>query len=346
MMFRHYLYFSSYSETFLEHARQMAAELTERFGLGPASRVLEIGSNDGYLLKYFRDRQMRILGVDPAENIARQAEQKRIPTLCTFFGTTAVNEVVGRLGRADLVVGNNVLAHVPAINDFLSAVKMCLAQGGVAAFEFPYLRDLIDHGEFDTIYHEHVFYCSLTAVRALAARAGLELFGVERQPIHGGSLRIFLQRPGRRAVSEAVTRMLADERTAGLLEQAHHSQFALRVQTLKRELLALIDGLKSQGARLAAYGAAAKGVTLLNYCGIGPSRIGFTVDRNPHKQGLYLPGSLLPIAPPERLLAEMPDYTLILPWNIADEIISQQQEYRGRGGKFIVPIPHPKVVGG
>ncbi len=343
-LFANYLYFSSYSDSFLRHAEAMAADYAERFALNERSRVVEIASNDGYLLQYFIRRGIPVLGVEPARNIADEAARRGIPTLNRFFGPEAVSEIVGEFGLADLIVGNNVLAHVPAINDFLRAVRETLRHGGIAAFEFPYLGELLAHIEFDTIYHEHVFYYSLTAVKGLAERAGLEVFDVERHDIHGGSLRVFLQKAGGRPVAPAVEAMLEREGREGFTAPELYESFGRRVSELKRSLVELLTSLKARGHRLAAYGAPAKGNTLLNYCGIDRRILDFTVDRSPHKQGLLLPGSGIPILSPEALADRAPDYTLILPWNITEEIVAQQAGYLSRGGKFIVPIPHPRII--
>jgi len=343
-LFSRYLYFSSFSDSFLEHSRKMAASYIARFGLGPGKRVLEIASNDGYLLQNFKPCGASVLGVEPARNIAAEAVARGIPTLAVFFGPDTVAEIRAQFGMADLIVGNNVLAHVPRINDFLAAVTACLDSNGAAVFEFPYLKHLLDRTEFDTIYHEHVFYYSLTALDGLARRAGLEIFDVLHQPIHGGSLRLFLQPPGVRPVDAAVREMLKAEAAAGLTGADRYARFAGAVESLRNKLRALLGKLKADGKRIAAYGAPAKGNTLLNYCGIGRETLDFTVDRSPHKQGLLLPGSRIPIRAPEALLQERPDYALILPWNIADEIIGQQQAYVAAGGRFIVPVPEPAIV--
>jgi SAM-dependent methyltransferase len=277
--------------------------------------------------------------------VAEAAERKGIPTLRRFFGPEALEEIGARLGPADLVLGNNVLAHVPGINGFLAAARACLKPGGAAVFEFPSLRELLDKTEFDTIYHEHVFYLSLTAVRALAARAGLEVFDVARQAVHGGSLRVFLQPPGARPPSPAVGALLREEEAAGLTGADRYAGFGRRVAELREALREALHRLKSAGKRIAAYGAPAKGATLLNYCGIGADVIEFTVDRSPHKQGRRMPGVKIPIRPPEALLEAMPDVAVILPWNLADEIVSQQREYLRRGGRFLIPVPHPREVG-
>jgi SAM-dependent methyltransferase len=343
-MFTEYLYFSSYSDSFLAHAREMAESLIARFDLGKDSRVLEIGSNDGYLLQFFQQRGVPVLGVEPAKNVAEAAGRRGIPTLNRFFGPDVVEEILGDFGKVDLIIGNNVLAHIPEINGFLSAVRRCLAPTGAAVFEFPYIQDLLDGIEFDTIYHEHVFYYSLSAVSNLAERAALALFDVSHQPVHGGSLRIFLQAGEARPLSGSLQTMLAEERQAGLTGPRRYAAFSENVTIVKEKLVSLLRGLKAGGKRLAAYGAPAKGNILLNYCQIGRDLLDFTVDRNPMKQGLLTPGARLPIRPPHDLLAEMPDYTVILPWNIADEILDQQAEYRRRGGQFIIPLPEARIV--
>jgi SAM-dependent methyltransferase len=346
MLFETYLYFTSYSDHFLAHARAMAAALSERFALGPRRRVLEIASNDGYLLQFFLERGIPVLGVEPARNVAAVASQRGIPTLNRFFDREAVNEIIGSFGQADVIIGNNVLAHVPTINTLLAAVGACLAPGGAVVFEFPYLGDLLDRTAFDTIYHEHAFYYSLAAIDALAVRAGLEIFDVQRQPVHGGSLRVFLQRPGSRPVASAVERFHADESAAGLTSAARYTGFSRDVARLCTDLVGLLRRLRDEGRRLAAYGAPAKGTVLLNACGIGTDLLDFTVDRSPHKHGRLVPGVRLPIRPVEDLVREMPDVTLLLPWNLADEIVDQQAEYLRKGGAFVVPVPAPRVIGG
>jgi len=344
-IFSEYLYFSSCSDSFLEHSSQMASELISRFRLDASSKVVEIASNDGYLLQFFVERGIPCLGVEPAANVAACAMARGIPTLVKFFNSSSVAAVREQLGAPDLIIGNNVLAHVPAINDFLRAVRECLPETGCAVFEFPYVADLLASCEFDTIYHEHVFYFSLSAIRNLAERAGLTLFDVTRQTVHGGSLRVFLQRGDIHSVSPRTTAMLHREERLGLTGEAVYRRFSGRVLQIKQQLLTLLELLKRRGAKIAAYGAPAKGNTLLNYCQIGTGSIQFTVDRNPHKQGLLLPGSRIPIRPPEALVAEQPDFALILPWNLADEIIDQQAEYQRRGGAFVVAIPSPLIVG-
>lgn len=345
-LFSHYLYFSSYSASFLDHARAMAEALCERFELDRQSLVIEPGSNDGYLLQYFLERGARVLGVEPARNLALEAGRRGIPTLSRFFTGDAVAEIRRDFGLADLLVGNNVLAHVPAAADFLDAAARCLAPAGVAVFEFPYLGDLVRANEFDTVYHEHVFYFSLSAVAGLAARAGLELFDAEPQKVHGGSMRIFLRRCAAGEKSPRLEALIRAEVEDGMTSEAALRSFGRRVGALAAELREMLKRLSASGKRVAAYGAPAKGGTLLNFCRIGRELVSFTVDRNPHKQGLLMPGVHIPIRAPQALLDERPDYVLILPWNITAEIVSQQSEYLARGGRFIVPLPGPRVIEG
>lgn len=343
-MFSEYLYFSSFSDSFVAHAQGMADHLAERFKLNADSFVVEVASNDGYLLQHFVAKGIPVLGVEPAANIAQVANDKGIRTLQAFFNPDTAQAIRSTMGLADVLIGNNVLAHVPTTNAFAGAVAMLLQADGVAVFEVPHLQALLDHVEFDTIYHEHVFYFSLHALHQLFARAGLELFDVQHQAVHGGSLRVFVQHPGARPVSQAVHDLLQEEINQGLTEAATYERFADRVEQLRSQLLALLQQLKSQGKSVAAYGAPAKGNTLLNYCGIGTDLVAFTVDRSPHKQGLLTPGMHLPILAPEALQEKQPDYAVILPWNIKDEIMQKQTTYRERGGKFIVPIPEPAVL--
>jgi SAM-dependent methyltransferase len=343
-LFSNYLYFSSYSDSFLAHARTMAADLSQRFALDAESRVVEVASNDGYLLQFFLQLGVQVLGIEPAETVAAEATRRGVRTWVDYFGADLVQRVVSEFGLADLLIGNNVLAHVPAINEFLTAARCCLKENGVAVFEIPYVAELLAKTEFDTIYHEHVFYFSLTAIHNLADRAGLSLFDVSRQPVHGGSLRVFLQADGHRPATTAVDALLKEEQQTGLLEPIPYARFSRAVDSLKGELVTRLQALKAGGARLAAYGAPAKGNTLLNTCRIGADLLEFTVDRNPHKQGLLLPGSRLPILAPAELVRRRPDVTLILPWNIAPEIVSQQREYVEHGGRFLVPVPHPVEV--
>lgn len=343
-LFSNYLYFSSFSHMFLKHAEAMAQSLAKKFALGSDSLVMEIGSNDGHLLKFFREKGIPVLGIEPAKNIARVANEKGIPTMDIFFGPDSVDKILREKGQADIIIGNNVLAHVPLINDFLLSVNKCLKPTGSAVFEFPYLKDLLEHTEFDTIYHEHVFYYSLNAIKILAERAGLSLYDVSRQDIHGGSIRVFLQKQNHHDIANSVEKMLAEEANYGITGRKLYDAFAERVERLKGGLIQLLKGLKKSGKTIAAYGAAAKGSTLLNYTGIDTTLIDFVVDRSTYKQGKFMPGVHLPIYPPSRLLEVMPDYTLLLAWNFADEIQQQQLEYRQQGGRFIIPVPEPRVV--
>ncbi len=343
-LYGNYLYFSSYSDAFVKHSAAMAESLTRQFTLDANSLVMEIASNDGYLLQFFKQKGIPILGIEPAKNIAKVAVEKGIPTLNKFFGPESVDEILKEKGQADIIIGNNVLAHVPLINDFLSSVGKCLKSTGSAVFEFPYLKDLLDHTEFDTIYHEHIFYYSLSAIKILAERAGLELYEASRQDIHGGSLRVFLQKEGRNKVSANVKRILLEEEEFGITDKSLYLDFAAKVEKLKAKLVGLLKELKSKGNTIAAYGAAAKGNTLLNYMRIDNNVIDFVVDRSTHKHGFLLPGSKIPVLDTDELLKRMPDYTMILAWNFAEEILAQQDEYRKRGGKFIIPIPEMRVV--
>jgi SAM-dependent methyltransferase len=344
-LFSDYLYFSSYSESFLAHAREMADRLAAKFALSSGSRVIEIGSNDGYLLQFFKQRGIPVLGVEAAANIAQEASKRGIPTLNRFFGPGVLDEILGSFGVADVIIGNNVLAHVPRINGFLKTVNRCLSDRGAAVFEFPHLLDLLERVEFDTIYHEHVFYYSVRALSGLARRAGLEVTDVAYQAVHGGSLRLEMRHQGVAAVSRNVEDFLDREERFGLSRRETYHEFGRRVEASKSEFVTLLRQLKHEGKRLAAYGAPAKGNTLLNYCGIGVGLVEFTVDRNPHKQNLLLPGSHIPIRAPETLVQERPDYVVILPWNISEEIIGQQQDYLAGGGKFIIPVPQPRIIG-
>jgi SAM-dependent methyltransferase len=344
MLFSEYAYFSSYSDTVVAHGRRMAESLTDRFSLGPESRVLEIASNDGYLLRFFKERGIQVLGVEPASNIAQVANQAGIPTWNSFFGPELVPQILSEYGRADVIVANNVVAHVPQINEFLTAAAEVLKPDGCTSFEFPYLRELMAHREFDTIYHEHVSYFSLSAIQRLARRAKMELIDAELHPIHGGSVRVFLAHASERLPSSRVNKLLMEEEKIGLTDPDRYADFSNEVARVKKDLLRMLHTLKAAGKSIAAYGAPAKGNTLLNYCGIDTSLIEFTVDRSPHKQGKLLPGSRIPILAPEELLARQPDYTLILPWNISQEIVQQQQEYLERGGNFLIPVPHPAVL--
>jgi SAM-dependent methyltransferase len=336
-----YLYFSSFSPALLEHSRRHAAWLIESRGLDSESFVVEVASNDGYLLRNFAERRIPVLGIDPAPGQAAAARDAGVPTREAFFGPDLAREL--RADRAaDVIVANNVMAHTPDLNGFVEGLAELLAEDGLATIENAYVRDLIDRCEFDTIYHEHFCYFSCAAVDRLMSRHGLCLRHVEHLPIHGGSLRWHVsKRPGPR---DGVERLLAAEAEAGLDGYEYYSAFGARVEHLKRDLLALLRSLRAEGARIAAYGAAAKGSTLLNYVGIDESLVDYVVDRNVHKQGRLMPGVHLPIHAPERLLEDSPEYVLLLAWNFKDEILAQQSEYRAAGGRFVVPVPAPEVV--
>ena len=343
-MFSEYLYFSSFSDTMLKHAEAIANRLADGEKLGPKSLVVEIASNDGYLLQYYKKRGIPVLGVEPAKNVAKAAEDKGIRTLVRFFGADVARELREHGEQANVIHANNVLAHVPDLNGVVQGFATLLADDGVLVVECPYVRDLIDHVEFDTIYHEHLCYFSLTALDHLTKRHGLVIHDVERIPIHGGSLRIFASKAGSRPRTERVKALLAEESTAKLDRLEYYSDFAARVQGLKAELVTLLADLKSKGAKIAAYGAAAKGATLVNFFGIDHRTIDFVVDRSTHKQGRYMPGARIPILPPAALLEKKPSHCLLLAWNFADEILAQQASYRAGGGKFIIPIPSPRLA--
>ena len=344
VLFRDYLYFSSFSDTMLTHAEELATRIVAERGLGETSLVAEAASNDGYLLRFYLALGVPVLGIEPARNIAQVAEERGIPTIAEFFDAALAQRLAVEGRRPDIFHAHNVLAHVADLNGFVEGISIVLADDGEAVIEAPYVKDMIDRCEFDTIYHEHLCYFSLTALEALFRRHGLAVADVERIPVHGGSLRVFARRRGTWSPAPAVADLLGEEAAWGVGEPAPYDAFARRVTELRAELVALLDGLKRDGARIAAYGAAAKGSTLLNVFGIGADTIDFVVDRSTVKVGRYMPGVHLRIDPPERLLDEMPDYLLLLAWNLADEIMAQQGEYRRRGGRFIVPVPVPEVV--
>jgi SAM-dependent methyltransferase len=353
-----YPYFSSYSDHLLRHSRDHALGLVESRRLGPDSLVVELASNDGYLLGNFVEAGVPVLGIDPAPNQVRTANENGVRSLCEFFGLELADRLVAgdypgvAAARADVIIANNVCAHVPDLNGFVAGMKRLLGPGGLITVENPYVRDLIDHCEFDTIYHEHLYYHSCTGWLGLAERHGLALRHVEYFPdLHGGTLRWHLThadsagRDGAPERSPELDAYLAEERRIGLGTFDYYAGFARRVEQLRADLLALLRRLRADGATIAAYGAAAKGSTMLNYVGVGTDLVEFVVDRNPHKQGLHMPGTHQPILPVEALVERRPDYTLILAWNFKDEIMRQQSAYAEAGGHFIVPVPTPEVVG-
>jgi len=343
-LFSEYLYFSSFSDLMLRHAQEAVECYTRDFSLDANSLVVEIASNDGYLLQYFRARKVPCLGIEPAANIAKVAREKGIETLVEFFGGGLARKLAGQGRQADLILGNNVFAHVPNPNDFVAGLQALLKPGGRVILEFPYAADFIENTEFDTIYHEHVFYFSLTTLRPLFERHGLEIFQVERLPIHGGSLRLFAGLQGAHPADVSVNALLEEERTKGLGATGYYEGFGKRVLELRRELNRLIKELKQQGKTVAAYGASAKGSTLLNFFGLDAGTLQFVADRSTYKQGRLTPGTHIPIVAPEKLAVARPDYTVLLTWNFADEILEQQKAYRAAGGKFIIPIPQVRVV--
>jgi SAM-dependent methyltransferase len=346
ILFRHYLYFSSFSDAMLQHARDIATRMLRSRRLDGKSLVVEIASNDGYLLQFYLLGGIPVLGIEPAENIARAAKEERdVRTIPQFFSLALAQKLSRQGQRADVIHANNVLAHVSDLSGFLLGIGMLLTPDGVAVIEVPYVRELIERVEFDTIYHEHVSYFALTPLHRLMESHGLTIVDVERLEIHGGSLRIFVEHlSGRSHASPAVRQMLSDEVDRGLTGIRFYQDFERKVRELKDSLLNLLRGLKSQGSRIAAYGASAKGSTILNFFGIDHSILDFVVDRSTVKQGLYTPGTHLPIYNPEKLLEKMPDYVLLLTWNFSEEILEQQAGYRRLGGRFIIPIPTPQVI--
>ena len=345
-IFSEYAYFSSYSDAWLDHARRYVEAMTERLGLGPASRVIELGSNDGYLLQFFVERGIPVLGIDPAANVARVAEQRKVPTLVKFFGAETARELAERGMRGDLVLANNVLAQVANLNSFVEGIRIILKPTGVCTVEFPHLLKTIVGNQFDQIYHEHFsYFTALTAKRIFAAHE-MRLFDVEELRTHGGSLRIYTCHAGdaTHPTTPSVSRLVHGEREAGLHLLKTYADFADRVRVTKRKLLSFLIEAKNCGKSVAGYGAPGKGNTLLNYCGIRTDFLDYTVDRNPYKQGKHLPGTHIPVFSPEKIAETKPDYVLILPWNLKDEIMGQLDYVRGWGAKFVVPIPEVSVL--
>ncbi len=343
-LFSEYLYFSSFSDLMLRHAKQAAERYIKEFSLSHKSLVIEVASNDGYFLQNFQAAGVPCLGVEPAANIAKVAREKGIETLVDFFGNEFALQLAASGRKADLILGNNVFAHAPNTNDFVAGLRTLLKPAGRIILEFPYAIDFIEKTEFDTIYHEHVFYFSLTSLQSLFRRHGLSIFHVERLPIHGGSLRLFAGLESAHQAQQSVASLLEEEAKKGLGTLMYYKGFADRVLELKRNLISLLRQLKQQGESIAAYGASAKGSTLLNFFGLARETIDFVADRSTYKQGRLTPGTHIPIVAPGQLLEKMPDYTLLLTWNFAEEILGQQKAYREKGGKFIIPIPKATVV--
>jgi hypothetical protein len=344
-IFNEYAYFSSYSDSWVEHAKNYTDMIVARLGLDQRSRVVELASNDGYLLQHFVRKGIPCLGIEPAANVARVAEEKGVSTLVRFFGQTTARELARQEKNADLIVGNNVLAQVPDLNDFVAGVKILLKSQGVVTMEFPHLMRLMEGNQFDTIYHEHFSYFSFLTVEKVFASHGLTLFDVEEIPTHGGSLRIY----GRHSedtskpVCARVTELRSREKSEGFTQLELYSTFTAKVKETKGKLLEFLIATKRQGETIAGYGAPGKGNTLLNYCGIRTDFLDYTVDRNSYKQGKFLPGTHIPIYHPDRIQETKPDFILILPWNFKDEIMKQLSYVRGWGGKFVVPIPEARV---
>jgi SAM-dependent methyltransferase len=344
-IFGDYAYFSSFSDAWLRHAEAYVGLMVERLGLDASSHVMEIASNDGYLLQYMVARGVPVLGVEPAANVAEAAEARGVPTHVAFFGVETARRLVAEGRAADLIAGNNVLAHVPDLHDFVAGLAIALKPAGTITLEFPHLLRLMAERQFDTIYHEHFSYFSLLAVEPVFARHGLAVVDVDRLPTHGGSLRLYLRHAGGDPeVAAAVNELRDEEAAAGLGDLGTYTGFAEQVAEVKRDLLDFLIQSRRGGRRVVGYGAPAKGNTLLNYCGVGPDLLPYTVDRSPHKQGRFLPGVRIPIHAPERIAADRPDHVLILPWNIRDEIVEQLAGIRDWGGSFAVPVPRIAVL--
>jgi 2-polyprenyl-3-methyl-5-hydroxy-6-metoxy-1,4-benzoquinol methylase len=345
-IFGDYAYFSSYSESWLQHAKDYVSTVSERFGIDNDMKVVEVASNDGYLLQNFVERGVPVLGIEPAQNVAAVARSKGIPTRAEFFGIRLAQVLREEGVRADLLIGNNVLAHVPDLNDFVSGLKILLDDHGIITMEFPHLMRLCAECQIDTIYHEHFSYFSLIAVEKIFSAHGLTLFDVEELTTHGGSLRIFAQHTdtGRNPISDRIAELRNREIAAGFMDLNTYLAFGERALQTKQKLIEFLASARHAGKRVAGYGAPAKGNTLLNYCGVGRDLIEYTVDKSPHKQGRFLPGTHIPICDPDQIKVTKPDYILILPWNLKNEIINQLSYAHAWGAKFVVPIPEPQIV--
>ncbi len=345
-IFEDYAYFSSYSESWLKHAKVYSELMIEHFGFNSNSQVIEIASNDGYLLQFFKEKGIPVLGIEPAKNVAKVAQEAEIPTVVKFFGTQTAKELANEGKKADLLLGNNVLAHVPDLNDFVAGMKCILKPHGIITMEFPHLLCLIEENQFDTIYHEHFSYFSFITVEKVFQKHGLTIFDVEELSTHGGSLRIYARHNDdvSRSIGEGVLKLKHKEEDAGFAHIKQYLSFTEKVKETKRNILDFVITSKREGRSIAGYGAPAKGNTLLNFCGIRTDFIDYTVDRNPHKQNCYLPGARIPIYDVDKIKETNPDYLLILPWNIKDEIMEQMAYIREWGGKFVVLIPEVKVL--
>ena len=343
-IFTDYAYFSSFSETWLAHCREYVQKMLKRFSPGPESLVVEVASNDGYLLKYFKDAGVPVLGIDPAQNVAREAERKGIPTLAKFFGVHTAQELKSAGRTADIVIGNNVFAHVPDLNDFTAGLKTILKPNGVITLEFPHLLRLMEEAQFDTIYHEHFSYFSFSTAEEVLRHHGLTVFDVDEIPTHGGSLRLFARHSGAVQIEASVRELKQREGAAGIRDIHSYLNFGEKVRAVKRDLLEFLIGAKRAGKSVIGYGAPAKGNTLLNYCGIRTDFLDYTVDLSPHKQNLFLPGTHIPIYSPDLIKQTHPDYVLILPWNLKTEIMEQHSYIREWGGRFVISIPTLQVI--
>jgi len=344
-IFTDYAYFSSYSDSWLRHAKAYTDLMIERFGYNQSNFVIELASNDGYLLQYFKEKSIPVLGIEPAKNVALAANEAGIPTLVKFFGTDTARELASENKYADLIVGNNVLAHVPGLNDFVNGMKIVLKKQGVITMEFPHLMRLVAENQFDTMYHEHFSYFSFTTVEKVFASHGLTLFDVEELPTHGGSLRIYARHSDdeTKPVGKRVAELKSREDAAGMTKMEYYLSFGEKVKETKRKILEFLIKAKAKGKSIAGYGAPAKGNTLLNYCGVRTDFIDYTLDRSPHKQGQYLPGTHIPIYHPDKVREDKPDYLVILPWNLKEEIMEQMSYIREWGGKFVTLIPKPEM---
>lgn len=345
-IFSKYAYFSSYSETWLQHAEKYTEKMIKRFELNEEKFVIEIASNDGYLLQYFKKKGLKILGIEPAENVADVAIKKNIPTEKKFFNSKTALEIIHKYKQPDLIVGNNVLAHVPNLNDFVKGLKILLAKNGLITLEFPHLQKLIEMNQFDTIYHEHFSYFSLFVVKKIFAEHDLTIFDVEELPTHGGSLRIYLKHSEnmKYTISDKVSILINKEKDLGLFDINFYKKFSFKIEQIRKRLEEFFENAKRENKKIVCYGAAAKGNTLLNYCRIPNKVILYIVDRSIYKQGLFLPGTHFKIKKPEDIKETKPDYLLILPWNLKDEIIKQMEFIRNWEGKFVIPIPEVQII--